>query len=60
MKHILIVEDDDDFAYLIQDQLTRQGDMEVVIILFFSVSFPTFIGDASISHLRIFILLYEP
>ena len=34
--------------------------MEVVIILFFSVSFPTFIGDASISHLRIFILLYEP
>ena len=27
---VLIVEDDDDFAYLIQDQLTRQGDMEVV------------------------------
>ena len=26
---VLIVEDDDDFAYLIQDQLTRQGDMEV-------------------------------
>ena len=27
---VLIVEDDDDFAYLIRDQLTRQGDMEVV------------------------------
>ena len=27
---VLIVEDDDDFAYLIRDQLSRQDDMEVV------------------------------
>lgn len=27
---VLIVEDDDDFAYLIRDQLSRHGDLEVV------------------------------